>query len=192
MAAGIDAVASEESEAATVGGGDARHQREKLRKIAAVELELRGLLAGDETADLARVGFHLGGIGLDGDRLGEGADFHFERHGELGIDRELDAIQHQFLEAFGFGGDVVEADGQVGDEVIAAVVGGGGAGESGVRINGGDGDAGNQAAAGIGDLAGDFLVVGGLGGRVDGEKTDYDREYDTEYNRDSEHFNSPF
>ena len=151
----------------------AQHER---GEGAAVEGHFEDLLIGDERRDGGALVLHQGGGGrLDG--FLDVADFEREvgSHGCRGA--EHDAGLHELLKSRGLGGDGVGAGGNRCGDVLAAVVGCGGARETGGLIGQNDGGIGNDGAVGVADSTDDGAAFGlgekgGSGGGQDDEGDD--------------------
>ena len=170
LAAGVGAEAAGEVETAGVVGGDAGDEGEELNVVAAVELELGSLGAGDDAPDFAAGGFDGGGVGTDGDAVGNGTDFELDIGGDLGVHFDADVLADILFKSGGGGFDVVEADGDAGDGVGSAFVDGGfafkaGGGAADRYLGAADGEAG-----GVADNAGDLLGRGLGEGEANGEE----------------------
>lgn len=94
------------------GGRDAGQELEQLDVVAIVEGELADFLAGDEAFGGGVLELDLGGVGFDGDLLGQIADFKLDLKGEFFGDVEFNAGLGVALEAGSFDFDGVEADGE--------------------------------------------------------------------------------
>lgn len=117
MTAGVGAEAASEAEAAGVVGGDAGDEGQELDVVAAVELELGGLSAGDDAADFTAGSFNVGCIGTNGDAFADGTDFELDVGGDFCVYFYTHVFTDVLLEACGSCFDVVETDRDAGDGV---------------------------------------------------------------------------
>jgi hypothetical protein len=102
---------------ARLGLADAGHQQRELDEVAAVERQLADLLAGDEAGDVAALGLHLDGGGLDADRLRHAARLELDVLGAHVGHVEQEALVEGALESGVAHLDLVAADGEVGEGV---------------------------------------------------------------------------
>ena len=101
---------------------------------------------GERGADLGGVGLDAVDGGGDFDGFDHGADVEFGVDAEDVSDAQFDVGEDEFLEALGLDGDVVGAGGEVGEVVLADIVGDGfgdavGGGEAQGDLRSGDGGA---------------------------------------------------
>ena len=99
------------------------HQAGHVNGIAAVEFQRVDLLAGDVALHGCRFGLQLCGAGRDFDGFRGGADGQSGIHREIGAGVELVVTGLKFLKAGGFRDQRVQAGREIGDGVIAGIVG---------------------------------------------------------------------
>src|SRR5271155_2688362 len=118
------AVAGHRGEGAlvTLKAGRARRQSIQRIQAASVDTQLTDLLAIDHSADRAGVGLHADRRRFNRNRLRYVADFQLEVDAGTVTDVEHDALFLARLEAFRFGADVVVADAQTGDHILAVAI----------------------------------------------------------------------
>jgi hypothetical protein len=99
------------------------------------------------------------------DALGHVTDL--EDYGDLAVFVHLDAyfVLNEFLEPLHFGGQRINADGELGSDVIAALIGRGGADLSGSGVGDGHGSPDNHRSGGVLDGAEDGHRALGEDGR---------------------------
>jgi AcrR family transcriptional regulator len=122
-----------------------------------------------------------GGLALDGNALGDRAQFQFDRKSQFVIDVQMDAGHFRFLESVLGNRDPVVSHCEAGKEKDAGGSRGGGAFRTGRYIQDGDACIGYRRAGRVrnrtGDVSGDFLgaKASRCGNRQAGEKQNYDR-----------------
>ena len=153
-----------------LGEEDAGREVHEHVDLAAVEGEFAGH-AGVEIHAAGGVAVldQLGGIGGDGDFLGEVADLELEGEGEFFGDHQGDRLSSHFSKAGGFDFDAVGGGLEIGQGIEAFGVGGGGGDLIGALLGGTNLCSGDGGTGGIENLAGDggaeVLRGGGQAGR---------------------------
>ncbi len=117
-----------------VGGvdGTGRHEFE-LHGVAGEKRQLEHTALVHHLAERGVRGGEQGRGASDFHLLGDVADFHLHIHFDVIVDAHLHVFANEFLEAGGFGGDIVEAGEQEWQGVVSGLVG-----LSGHRHTGGD------------------------------------------------------
>src|SRR5262249_21749661 len=136
--------------------GDARHQGGELAEVASVERELDHALGFNHRADGSVFGAQQGGGADDLDRFDLLADWQAEVDAGFILKLEDNAADHFLLETGGRAGDFVLANVEQRKDVVAGLVGGGGAEVAGCHASRRHRSAGNHGPGGVGDEPQDF------------------------------------
>ena len=104
--------------------GDARQKLQELNVVPSVQGKLGYLAPGHHRADLAAAGLHLRGGCGDIHHFANHTRRQIRIHGELAVGVKRNAGLNQALEAAGVDGDFISPVEQVGEDVIAAGIGG--------------------------------------------------------------------
>ena len=134
---------------------DADLQLRQLQGRAAVERHVLHFLGGDGSTDRGIFVIHEGHFGGDIDGLRGVADLERDVDHQVFARAHMDVVADEFLEAHGFGGDVVIAGEQEEGIELAGLFRDGFDSRVGVGFFYGDGDAGNDGAGWVGDSSAD-------------------------------------
>ena len=146
-----------------IGDDGAGDERDELGVVAAIEREVLDLFGVDDVGKLAAGGVErFAAGGGDADDFISAADLEVEVGGDVGVGGDGQTAALLAVVAVHRDCDGVVADGEIGDDIEAAVVGDDGVDCLGADLRDGDGCAGNDAAGGVADDTLD-LAERGLG-----------------------------
>ena len=152
--------------------GDRHHER--LEVPVERQWQFRDHLRFDDPAGVGAVRLQQRRFRRHGDRFRHLADFEGQVDTHRRVDVHPDVLAHDLLEALEFGRDVVGAVLQAREDVVAKLVGHRGAADVRLHLGGGNGGAGNSAAARVGDVpqqrAGHGLRARGRGRQGKGQR----------------------
>jgi hypothetical protein len=157
------AAAAEAHIEAALGLGDIGGELDEVPGAAEAERHVDHRLAGAGVGDAGGFGLDEGDAGGDLNGGGHLAELEGDVDAADVARAEHDAVHEVFLEALGGGFEAVGAFQQVGQGIVARLVGGSGVFVSGAEVDRFDGGSGDGGAGGVGDRTGD-AGQGALGG----------------------------